>query len=417
MTIRPTMSRTGLLLQCPWPFDPARGDYEEPESQSRDEARNYGLDFHAAMIGQKKRGGLKIESDILAHAKESERILERWMDRNGWSDPIYVQSREKSYAYHTPSGTSRECGPPREEDHVYPDQVADEICGTLDLERNGPHPTAKARGSRSPRRILVVDYKTGDYESEKFAYPSRLPQLLSNGLAAVTADQSYASDRAAWLDIVSRSEVTLAVLHAPRGITPVLYADPPVSGEHLVREHAPALSKAYRHIREDHGYLRTGPECKYCPAREICPTRGSYLLEKAEQLFGVIALRQSRDLFTANNSGPAEAALARSSPEASEAITPWDIRLGRIYEAKQLAKQTAKAIEDRLREERRAGHLPVLSDGRVLDFRKKSRRNLSMEGLKRQIGKKAAEREIARLEKMGAIETIEYEELVPMHSD
>ena len=58
--------------------------------------------------------------------------------------------------------------------------------------------------------------------------------------------------------------------------------------------------------------------------------------------------------------------------------------------------------------------MPVLSDGRVLDFRKKTRRNLTMSGIIRQLGKKAGEALIGRLEKMGAIETVEYETLEPM---
>ena len=405
-----TGSKSALLLQCGWSFDPARGEYEEPdENPERDIAAAYGSDFHAAMNGQLARDlghGKKraIDKDVLKHAKEAQGVLDRWLTREGWKKGKPIVRREHSYAYNVETGAARKCKPPRVEDHVYPDLGPEEIGQTLDLE------------IEQPKRILVLDYKTGADEEGKFAYPSRLPQLLSNALAATSCNKKKGGR-------VIGYEVHLAVLHAPVGLTPIVYADPPIELQCLW-DYGRTLRDSFNMITS--GYLRTGPECKYCPARGICPTRGSRLLEEADSILGAIAVRQQAIVLAQPPTprAPAEGmdegndyALDRDphalAPTTSDAILPRERQLGQLYEAVVLAEKTAHEIRKRLADERRKGFVPLLSDGRTLEFRQESYRNLSMIGMERMQGRAAAARKIAELEREGWIELLQREKLVP----
>jgi hypothetical protein len=395
MKLLPTMSRSALLLQCSWPFskpdtpglpfDPSDGFSRElPDPEPAGEAASYGLDFHAAMDGRKTRAGKKLPKGVLGHAKEAREVLTRWLKREGWADGVVYREFSLALRFSGPyKGDGRfakQVPAPTEDTHEYLGQERDEIRGTADLV------------VRNSGRILIVDYKTGKDEANEYPYPSRLPQLRTLGVAAAHLWRDFSD-----LGIPSRPTLQLAVLHAPPDGTPIVYADPPCA----LFPHAMAMNHAVGRIGD--GTLRPGPECRYCPARAICPTRGASLLDTADQLFGGLAIRQSQALLQGND---------QNEPGS---IEPWDAKLGRLYELTQLAEKTAKEIRVRLAEERRKGHLPVLPDGRVLDFVKRTYRNLSMSGMERQIGKKAAEREVKRLEKLGAIEVVTREELRPTH--
>jgi PD-(D/E)XK nuclease superfamily len=395
MKLAPTASRSALLLQCSWPF--GRELPPEERSPARDEAASYGLDFHAAMDGKKVRRKKKIAKGVIEHAKEATAKLEAWLKREGWA--ACVTERESSYAidprYGGSTGPARPCAPPDEETHVYPDQRPGEIAGTADRI---------VMRRRHNREYLIIDYKTGADDEGVYARPSALPQLLTLGLAVAGSDRGH-----------TPITVQHAVLHAPRDASPVLYADPPMSlGSKQNDEHRHRLAMALDRIGD--GSMRPGSECKYCPAREACPTRGATLLERADGLLHGLALRQSQELFVGND----RQAVAQNG---DGAIEGWDARLGRLYAMTKLAEDTAKEIRKRLAEERKKGALPVIPDedwvpilvrGKVLDFRTVTYRNLSMKGLERQLGKKAAEREIKRLEKLGAIEKVERTDLYPM---
>src|SRR5579885_1057010 len=366
--IQETMSRTDLLLACPYPWG-KRGPYDKPGLPAR-----FGSAFHEVMAalldrtripeggfaaiksGIPVRYGSDVDADdVLARAESSFEYLSKWLAGENQFGVDFGARRaviEVSVAYNPIYDEARYCAPPRPEDHIYPDKQPDEICGTEDLI--APSPTAK-RG-KLKNTILVLDHKTG----WEVGQPAESGQLLTLALA--------------FSRIYKSQSAVVAFNHAPSTDTPTVYAD--TIGPQALQKHRTRLIEAMR-LRGT-GIMRIGPHCEYCPAYSICPTNRTSLVE-----------------------------LRRGS--LAEPLTAE--RVGYIHEALGQYDKLATQLRSELREWVKQNGPGVRSDGKIVDILTKNVRNLSMASIERALGKIEGAKEIARLEKLGCIETSEREEL------
>jgi hypothetical protein len=238
--LRPSMSKTGLYLQCAWPWG------KQVLGDTSAEAE-YGTDFHAVMADLLM--GLQIDPENMSATAEHawsvyKNTLFLWLKGanpwgvDWWSCESLV---EISVTYNMISGRVRKILPPND-DHVYEQARPDELPGTGDL----------IIFHRRTGSLLVLDHKTGhDVPS-----PLDMPQLLSLALA--------------FRRLVPRGtikRIIIAICHAPREGTAVIY--PEEVSTLVLKKHADALDAA--RMREGNGSLTPGPECGYCPARLQCP--------------------------------------------------------------------------------------------------------------------------------------------------
>lgn len=371
MGVQDTASKTHLLLNCPRPFAA-----DTPiESQEAGEASRYGSALHEAaehLLNATEAPDLTAKwslptesaSAIAAHASQVIMLLQRWLaGENDWGCVFEVSGVERHLAtrLRRVSGDivvkTRECDFDSAE-HQY-DLASYEFGGTYDIQADGVQP-----GGLPVRAIL--DIKTGeeDWHGGNFAEPKTIDQLMT--LAVMTGAN------------------IVGVIHAPRGEAPEIYAVE-VSQQEL-QAHAKKRRAAMALVES--GFLRTGSQCRYCPARTGCPAKDAELLTRAS-------------------------ALVKSVTAAPLALP---VELGEFHQMYQEMKRVMGRAGDDMRERVKAdielGVYHERPDGEILQIQTSQRPNLSMASIRRALPGPAAERLIASLWKKGCIEMKPVESLV-----
>jgi hypothetical protein len=402
VTLQPSASKTDILLQCARPFEEGVETHDEPG-----EAALYGSAWHELAFHAKK--SLKVDyllpiavklerkwnipgasDELVGHVRSGMKLLAKWMKgENPWGTDFSKGEslREQAFAINPSALTCRRIDAPSVEDHVYRDVKSGEIPGTVDL---------MVLGAAAP---MVMDYKTGRDPFDFLTVPEDVTQLRTLALAAwCEAHPGFNTGRP------RVEEVILAVLHAPRGSVPAIYADlVPVED---LRTHAERLSEALR--RKGDGSMRAGSCCRLCPARTDCPTQtGAYLASAAQAL----------ELATPSGNVMAEIVEYGRKYSIDEAIPGGDLTLaddvGRLhYFVKQFEKlsESARGLMKRWVIDH-PNEVAVRPDGKLLIIRQKTQENLSKASIIRALGKVAGEKLIGELRGNGVIETSEREEL------
>jgi hypothetical protein len=389
MTLQASASKSELLLQCARPFEEGITTDDSPgEPALYGSAYHELMEFPSARVEKLLPLAIKLEKkwnipgasdELVGHVRASKALLRKWMaGENPWNIAFSSGKVEKEIAFGiNPSAlTVRRIDLPSVEDHVYRGiDPSVEIPGTVDLMSNFP---------------LVMDYKTGRDPFDFYTVPEDVTQLRTLGLAVWL--ENFHSPAASSPD----AEVVLAVLHAPRGSVPAIYADAvPVAD---LRKHAERLADALR--RKGDGSLRAGPACRLCPARYDCVTQtGSFLKAAA----GAMEL--------ATPGGTLMAEIIEYGREAGVLATGEDV--GRLhYFRKQFAKldKAAGALEKAWVADH-PDEVAVCPDGKLLVLKERSYEQLSKASIIRALGKARGEALIAALRENGVIETSERVEL------
>ena len=385
MGMQPSASKTGLLLLCPRPFDPAL----ESEPDISGEPARYGSAFHqilaaclhADMVG-KTVGKKPLERtdrytravdaaaakyevkgtvhELAGHVKSSVQVLRNWLTR----EKLIVTSVERSYAI-TPQadGTwGHRPIPPHDEDHHYELETGD-IGATVDLIASDAKKT----------RTVVIDHKTGG-EDTGFAQPTTMPQMRTLGLIA--------SDAAA----------EVGIFHADRRGLPIVYAEPYAPVEQDL--HAGALYTALSRIGQ--GFLRPGPHCGRCPAKVTCPAWAADLLAES-----TAALVSSATTLALEPIDPK--ALLALPADAPEGMATLEARAGALYELLKRFSPLEKAASDEIKRLVRGGAVIETREGKVLAIQTQSYETLSKKSVIEALGKVAGEKELKRLREKGAM--------------
>lgn len=388
MGIQPSGSNTGLLLQCPFPFSSSTEIPEEGQHRRAD----YGLAFHEvgqrvvpAMIAGKsvakrrlkwaaealeRHGNPAAPGDLAEHVRVAFDELFTWLGgENPWDFDFLGDLRsfriERSAAVRFLSETSWVSGSisPPDENHVYelPDPFGLFLPMTLDLVLIGGH--------RPNSWALIVDYKSGRWGD--WSSPAKVPQMRSAGLA--------------WGLPKTSRKVYLAVLDANRDGVPAVYAEEFTAVDRAV--HAREVYRALTHVGQD--FMRVGPECRYCPAREVCPTTKADLVAEGHAI--VKALEGGL------------AALAKN-----DKISAAD-KVGIMHQAfGMMAKLRDRVAPDMRRFVEQSADFVVRPDGQLLITEKRQvERIAGKEGYIRTLGKVEAERRFKRLRDEGLMETKE----------
>ena len=251
MGIQVTASKSALLLQCPRPFE--EGTEIEPSEPG--EAADFGTRVHKALERFAKNQAISLDAEAEAHARAMWAETQRWMKAGKWK----IDSIEVPKAWRDDGNL--ECVAFDEPTHTY--ELRDKEIGmTCDLVLKGPG------GKR-----CVLDYKTGEHED--YTDP-RTPQLLT-------------------LAVAEKAEM-VAICHMARGGIPVIY-ERPLSRDDLIPHELGILRALY--LVGSGGFTRTGPACKYCPARGSCPAQVGELLQKTSSLVkavtGAASLKEQVD--------------------------------------------------------------------------------------------------------------------------
>ena len=355
---QPTASRAALLLQCPRPF--AKDTSIDPDDNAPGEAALYGTRFHAALARLLAEDILfadTVSDELILHVKRAYEEIHAWMrpEGNPFNRQFKVVAVEAARSMRiskqgaTISGDTTLHDPDGE--HRY-DMLPGEIAGTADL-------VLESVGA--PRFIAVLDHKTGEYG--EYSQPSKLPQMLV--LAAM-----WGAD-------------AVAILHHPRGSVPAIYAEP--IDRDAQRRFLKETRAALKNI--DSGFMRTGSECRYCPARTGCPTRHGELLTSTTSLVArTLEMRASKAL-----------------------AAPVD--KGRFHMMLSELSRLASIAREQLRDDVRAGEFIERPDGKTLALETRSYERLSKTSILEAYGKVEGERVLAKLRADGALTDEPREEL------
>lgn len=353
---QPSMSKTDDLLACTWPFG-----RRFPKGEAAEAAR-FGSAAHACyaemlqgvapeVSHHAEKFGVDAE-EVSDHVRRTFPSLEKWLTKSNPYNTNFITDVqdikiEMSASLHVAAGkkhgTAREINPPDEKTHEYRGvDHRKELPGTLDLV------------IRTRRYRLVIDHKTG----------FDIPQVEGSGqlLSAAAVVESF------W----PKTPTTIAgYFHAPRaGGGATVYAEEVSRVE--VDYHVKRLKYAFKHIGD--GRLKPGPACTYCPAYTICPAHGG------STSAGLVELRRK----------PSGIMTAAEVGRIHQALTEYD----------GLAKKLRADIKAWV-----ATNGPVSRpDGKEIAIVMRPYTNLSMESIKRKLGKVEGGRLIARLEKQGVIE-------------
>jgi PD-(D/E)XK nuclease superfamily len=395
MGLQASASKTGLLLNCQWPF----GEQIAIEPGEASEPANYGSGFHSLMevaplgVGEKfdetfprlvDAAGetfdlnAAVREELAGHVKGSLGVLQRWLaGKNPWDYKFDTSrlERETSYAIRIkPGGLAvkvRRIASPTAEAHVYEEAEKKEIPGTVDLMEDSP--------LRDPDGLsLVMDYKSGVGVGENFERPSKHPQLKT-------------------LSLIPDKEPIVAIFHADRRGLPIIYAE-----EISQAERASHARKVHRALsRRNSGYMRPGEWCKRCPARSVCPTQTAELLAGAASLV---------------NGG--HDTLVRTA-KASAMTTPAIVgQLHQFFaEFDRLKEQARPLMKAKVKEWLAENQFSMRPDGKQLVIKTRTEERISKGKIVEALGAPEAERLFQKLRKAGALETTESEGLYAQFPD
>lgn len=385
MKYQATASRTSLLLACPRPFE----EETELEDDLPKEAARYGSAFHKVVgaclrslknkpleatdrfpkeitIAAKEFDVRSAAQELASHVKSNIKVLRNWLKR----EKLEILEVEEAYAVTPDPGGSWQARKtlPHDEDHVYQDVRPGEIPGTIDLKAGGEN-----------GRVVIIDHKTGSYDSDSFAVPQSLPQMRTLGLT------TYAP----------KAEV--GIFHADRKGLPIVYSEPYESSEQKI--HSRELFAAMMLVGR--GFLRPGPQCKYCPAKLGCPAHTAELIS---------------DSTTALVSHANRLAVEPIDPKGLLAPidngTDIETRAGTLYDLLKIFRRYEKAGTEEIRRLVKSGAVIETRDGKVLTLKEETYESLSKQSILDALGKIEGEKEIARLRKKGAIREATRERLM-----
>lgn len=383
MGIQPSASRTGLLLDCPRPFDvEVEIEPDPPREPSR-----YGSAFHQVLahwLSQSK--GLKPEvharaidkavrqwdvkhtaEELSGHVKSSYKVLRNWIEK----EKLRVVEIECAYAVNPSTGKVRPIKP-HDEDHRY-DVEEGEMPLTLDLRLE------------DDRRVFFFDHKTGwqDWEGGEFALPKSVAQMRTVGLVGAT---------------VPKLERHIGIFHADRRGLPAIYEDDYEDVD--AKKHSRALATALTLIGS--GFLRPGKQCNRCPARSNCPAKSADLISEA-----------TAELVEAANTLADEPVKGQSfAPVPANALVTVERRAAALFELFKKFRPLEKAGMDEIKQLVREGRLIETREG-VLVFHTQTYEMVSKKSITEGLGKVAAERLFKKLRDKGAMRDTKREVLVP----
>jgi hypothetical protein len=354
--IQKTASKTALLLQCPRPFS----EETETETSEAGEAAIYGTKFHNLMASKLRAPSEKWETllvradddnDLVDHVLLAHEELQVWCSPSG--NPFGLSFKVVEVETSRCLDLTKSSGGIRnitlrdpDGDHEYVDLAPHELAGTADVILEAETPTGIFR--------VVLDHKTGEHE-EYYIHPAKLEQMQA--LAAM-----WEAD-------------AVAVLHTPRNVPPIVYAEA-VSLDRFRHQ----LWSAYRLVNS--GFLRTGSECKFCPARSSCPAKQGELIAAAGQVLGAALVKRQEPL---------------TAGQFHQLRSQWNA----------LEKQALATI----REDVRAGEIIERPDGKVLELVTKNIERLSKKSILEAYGKAGGERILQKLRDDGALSEVPQEEL------
>lgn len=349
-----TASKTALLLQCPRPFSPG----VELEPSEAGEAAIYGQRFHSMMAGLLRDDVSDVavgvgDYDIVAHVTRAHDELQMWMASNG--NPFGLTFRIVEVESSRALDLTKSSGGCRttslndpDGEHRYEDLTADEMGGTADCVLEAETPAGIFR--------VVLDHKTGEHE-ELYLHPAQNEQMQA--LAAM-----WEAD-------------AVAILHTPRQCAPVIYAEV-VETSRFRGE----LWRARRMVGS--GFLRTGSECRYCPAKASCPAKQGELIAATSALVAKVTGKSS----------------VTTNPDK-----------GRFHLMLTELDKLTKQARSQLREEVRCGEVIERPDGKVLELVTKSVERLSKKSIIEAYGRTEGERVLQKLRDDGALTEVDQEEL------
>jgi hypothetical protein len=371
-----------LLLNCSFPFT---SGLELPPDLPGEPAR-YGSCFHAAIAHLLLHNGkadakftrlldreikkYKIPpssaKNLPGHVKGSYQVLKKWLEGSNPFGTNFFRGNilevEKSFAFKFGGGWAvrmREIDLPTVEDHFYEDLEKGEIAATNDLVL-GP---------------LVIDHKTGSRET--FHLPAEKPQLKTLGLIPFSR---------------GLKKPILGVLHADRMGLPIVYADEAETSD--LEDHVKKVEVALSRI--DDGSMRPGPWCTQCPAREACPAQHGELLKRSSQI-----VKQAMTLPEFLDGSDEE----RHVVPARE-IGAVHLLFSRLESLLKVGREELKTwVKDH------PGEQAVRPDGKVLTIVEREHERFSKEAFIEKLGKVKAEKEFARLRKLGILTKKAREEL------
>ena len=374
MTLQKTASKTALLLQCPRPF----ADDTETEADPPGEAAIYGTRWHKATAstltwlmtppksGDSFEDHIVLDDEELArHVASGVAALDAWMrpEGNPFGLAFKIVEVETSRALDltkSSDGTVKAILHEADDYHEYSTEQGtplppNMLAGTADVVLEAE--------SHSGIFRVVLDHKTGEDHINEYPHPASLPQLQS--LA-----EMWEAD-------------AVAILHAPKDSPVVIYAEPIPRGISRFRHE---LWRANRLI--DSGFMRPGPECKFCPARGSCPAKQGELIASTTAL-----------VRTTLSAPP----LARID----DGINP-----GRFHQLKSELEKLIKQATAQTKAEVKAGALYERPDGKVLEIQTVQVERLSKKSILEAYGKTKGEEMLQALRDAGALVVAEEERLV-----
>lgn len=395
MSRQPSASYTGLLLACPRPFDPELPD--EPDLPG--EPARYGSAFHqviAACLRTGGRGSKKVPlekasgsgyakavdkaaaaydvraaaGELAGHVKSSLGVLRNWLAR----EKLEVFQVETAWAV-KPDHSGRRGSRPilsHDEDHKY-NVEAGEVPGTVDLI------------AVSEARVVIIDHKTGGYATTNFARPSQIPQMKTLGLVGVRGRRPE-----------FYGDMEVGIFHADRLGLPIVYAEPYERAEQ--QAHAKELHAALNLVGT--GFLRTGPQCGYCPVRAACPAHRAELISEGTEAL----VRAANKLAVEPITGPLV-------PAGADKLAVEE-RAGLLYDLVKKFGDLEKAAKAEIKRLVREGRVIETRDGKTLVIRTQTFETLSMKSIRETLGAGPAEKLIAKLRKQGAVRESTREMLV-----
>lgn len=399
--MQPSMSWSWLLLECSYPFG------REFEHIGVGEPARYGSAFHGLIADRITTGKRPVRAHLEAAAKQwavpgavdelhehvgaAFDILRTWLGKNEFRLD-YSPFFEKRDACHLfveeavalkPLESGRYVQP-HDEDHRYHGLDEGEQPGTLDLAIK----VSKKQRRKLP--LVVLDHKTGE---EDFSRPLDKPQLLSLAAATMRAE--------------GEEEAIVGVLHARRRGLPKVYAEKVTLAE--LRPYERRLKDGLERIGS--GWMRPGPQCHRCPARDACPGRDGEILSRAGEV--LTGLTAAGGALSAK--GLVVGDLATKALKAPAVMTV-ERKLGLLYDV----VKKAEALAGRAREEIRkaiiasgGSLLPETPSGEYLVVREFEKESLSKRGIIEAYGSRKGEEMIARLRADGAIKKTTVKQLWP----
>lgn len=380
MGIQASASNTDRLFQCPRPFDPDL--WIDWEQNAPEEPALWGRAGHLYLADGvvKLAGGSLTASEALSRhglpaSPGMEMELASWRGaamaaltgfmggKNPWDANYEIEICEQPHRFNfdSPTPEAEPCGF-EEAGHLYTlDDPKKEIGLTPDY-------VLKLARGEGPRRV-VVDLKTGNRPEPKYTTPELMGQMLTLGMG-------FRAD-------------AIAILHAPRdGRTPAVHATT-VAPEDL-KGHRERLRGALALVGS--GFMRTGPECQWCAARHDCPAQVADRIEKTRALMVAAGGVVARGVATGT-------------------LTQGVEDLGAFIEGSRKLEKLMKEAREEIGERVRAGEVAEDSDGRVYRLVGKKRRQISFKSIEKALGRVRGDKEIERLDLLGCIDVVEYEEL------